>query len=151
MKVILGSDHAGYELKEYLKKVLQENGISYEDVGPHEYVKTDDYPDYCIKAAEIVAADLDDNLGIVLGYSGQGEAFSANKVKGIRAVVYYGSQPEIIKLSRVHNNANVLSLGAGFLKKEDAKAAILEWLKTEFTHEERHERRIKKVMEYESS
>lgn len=149
MKVILGSDHAGYELKEYLKGVLQEEGIEFEDVGPHEYVKTDDYPDFCIPAAQKVAEDLKNNKGVVLGWSGQGEAFSANKVKGIRAVVYYGGQPDMMKLTREHNNANILSLGAHFLSEDEAKAAVLQWLKEPFTEEPRHVRRINKILEFE--
>jgi len=149
MKVILGSDHAGFELKEYLKTVLDEMKIDYEDVGPNEYNKDDDYPDFCIAAAKVVAQDPEENKGIVMGWSGQGEAFSANKVKGIRAIVYYGSKPEIIKLSREHNDANVLSFGAHFVKNDEAKKAMTEWLNTEFTNDERHVRRIKKVSEFE--
>lgn len=144
MKIYLGTDHAGFELKEKVKVFLREQGYQVEDEGAFEYKSTDDYPDYIQLVAKQVAADQD-SRGIVFGYSGQGEAMAANRLKGVRAVVYYGSQPEIIKLSREHNNANVLSFGAGFVKEDEAIKAVKLWLVTVFTEEERHVRRLYKL------
>ena len=95
-------------------------------------------------AAKAVAKDLN-SKGIILGGSGQGEAMAANRIKGVRAAVYYGNNDEIVKLSRIHNNANILSLGARFLKNDEAIEAVKLWLKTDFKDEDRHIRRIKKL------
>ena len=151
VKIILASDHAGFGLKEALKPLLRELKMPYEDIGPKQLDKADDYPDFIIPAAQKVASVPEGTFGIIAGWSGQGEAMAANKVKGIRAAVYYGGQPKIIRLSREHNDANVLSLGAGFLKTEEALDAVREWLATKFTKEERHVRRIAKVATYERS
>jgi ribose 5-phosphate isomerase B len=147
--IYIATDHAGYELKNMIVDFLRENGHEVEDVGPHEYDAKDDYPDFIIPAAEKVAADPD-GRGIVLGGSGQGEALAANKVKGIRAALFYGGNEDIVKLSREHNNANVLSLGARFLDEETVKRVILLWLEEDFPNEERHVRRLKKISEYEN-
>ncbi|MAE42464.1 ribose-5-phosphate isomerase [Candidatus Woesearchaeota archaeon] len=147
-KIILGSDHAGFELKEEIKQYLQNEGFEVEDTGAKSYDKADDYPDFIVPAAKKVAKDPD-SRGIILGASGQGEAIAANKIKGIRAAVYYGSNMDIVTLSRAHNNANMLSLGAKFLKKEEAIEAVKLWLTTDFSKEERHKRRIKKISEAE--
>lgn len=149
MKVYFASDHAGFELKEKLKKLLKEKGYDVEGFGDFVYDKDDDYPDFVIRAAEAVARD--GVLGIVLGGSGQGEAIAANKVKGIRAAVYYGGPLDIVRLSKEHNDANILSLGARFLSFDEAKEAVLLWLETKFTGEERHQRRIEKISEYENN
>lgn len=147
MKIYLGSDHAGYELKEKLKVFLSANDYEVEDLGPHEYVETDDYPDFVKPVAKAVAANPE-SRGIVIGKSGQGEAMCANKVRGVRAAVYYGHEPNILKLSREHNDANVLALASGFLlTDEDAKSAVDLWLKTPFSNAERHIRRISKLDE----
>jgi len=98
-----------------------------------------------LPVAKKVAENPEQNRGIVLGASGQGEAIAANKVKGIRAAVFYGGPEEIIKLSREHNNANILSLGASFLSEEQARQAVRVWLETSFSGEERHIRRIRKI------
>ncbi|HEX21488.1 MAG TPA: RpiB/LacA/LacB family sugar-phosphate isomerase [Actinobacteria bacterium] len=145
MKVFLGTDHAGYNLKEKIKTWLADWGIDYDDVGAHEFNPDDDYPDFIVLAAKRVAENLNENKGIVLGHSGQGEAIAANKIKGIRAIVYYGGTKDIIILSRQHNNANVLSLGAAFLEEQEAKDAIKLWLNTPFSGDRRHIRRIKKI------
>lgn len=149
MKIIIGSDHAGYELKEKIKEYLDGLGFVYEDVGPKSSDLSDDYPDYIIPVAEKVAEDLNENKGIVIGGSGQGEAIAANKVKGIRAAVYYGGSLDIVKLSRTHNDSNVLSLGARFLTQEEAIKAVEVWLETPFSNEERHKRRIDKIRVFE--
>ena len=143
MKIFLATDHAGFELKEKLKPFLQKLGYEVEDFGAYELNPEDDYPDFIVPAMKTVAENLG-SFGIILGGSGQGEAIVANRIKGIRAVVYYGGKEEIIKLSREHNDANVLSLGARFLSEDEAKEAIELWLRTPFSGEERHLRRIKK-------
>ncbi|EGQ43015.1 MAG: ribose 5-phosphate isomerase [Candidatus Nanosalina sp. J07AB43] len=148
-KIFIASDHAGYELKNTLVEFLSDEGFEVIDKGPEKYQKDDDYPEYIIDAAKAVR-DEDNSLGIVLGYSGQGEALAANKVDGIRAAVYYGENPEITELSRKHNNANILSLGAGFIGDEEAKREVLNWLKADFTGAERHKRRIKEIELYEN-
>ena len=142
MKTIyLASDHAGFELKEALAYFLTERGYVVQDLGPVTFDKDDDYP---LTIGPLVRAVADDKeaLGIALGMSGQGEAMVANRSPGVRAAVYYGGASEILKLSREHNNANVLSLGAKFISQEEAKSAVLLWLQTEFAGEERHARRI---------
>jgi ribose 5-phosphate isomerase B len=144
MKIFLGTDHAGYALKEVLKGYLLEFGHEIKDMGAHEYQGQDDYPDFITLVAEEVSKDTDVR-GIILGGSGEGEAMCANRHKGVRAAVYYGGRPEIITLSREHNDANVLSLGARFLNEEEAKEVIKIWLETPFSGEERHKRRIGKI------
>jgi ribose 5-phosphate isomerase B len=143
--IYLASDHAGFELKKSICGFLKQEGIEFTDMGPDTYVETDDYPDFIIPAAQKVAENSGADRGIVIGGSGQGEAIAANKVKGIRAALYYGGPSDIISLSRVHNNANVLSLGARFLTADEAIAAVKLWLKTPFSEEERHIRRIEKI------
>src|SRR3989344_3475872 len=145
--IYIASDHAGFELKNQLVGYLKSKGLEVEDCGPAAYDKDDDYPDLIYPCAQKVASQSE-NLGIVIGYSGQGEGLVANKVKGIRATVYYGGNMEIIKLGRKHNDANVLSLGAGFLSVDEAKQAVDLWLATEF-EAGRHQRRIDKVSQLE--
>ena len=149
-RIFLGTDHAGFQLKEEIKKYLQELEMDVEDCGAQKFDPDDDYPKFIIKAAKKVAANKN-SIGIILGGSGQGEAIAANKVKGIRAAVYYGNNLEIVKLSKIHNDANVLSLGARFLSKEKAIEAVKLWLETEFTNEKRHKRRIKQTENIEKS
>lgn len=144
MKIYLASDHAGFELKEALKKYLAGLGYEVEDKGAFSLNPEDDYPDFIRPVAEAVVADPD-NRGIVLGGSGQGEAMVANRYTGVRAAVYYGGQREILKLSRAHNNANVLSLAARFISEQEAKEAVKLWLETPFSGNERHIRRIEKI------
>jgi len=142
-KIILATDHAGFRLKEEIKKYLTEKGMEVEDMGTHTLNPKDDYPDFIIPAAKKVAKDQ--SRGIIFGASGQGEAIAANKVKGIRAALYYGKNMDIVKLSRTHNNTNILSLGAKFLSKEEAIKAVETWINIDFSNEERHIRRIKKI------
>lgn len=147
--IYLASDHRGYNLKEKIKGWFSEWGHKYEDMGAFEYDKDDDYPDFISKVAEKVSADSDNSKGIILGGSGQGEAMVANRYADVRAAVYYGLNEEIIKLSREHNDANVLSLGASFLEEEEAKKTIRLWLETPFSGDERHKRRIQKIEKVE--
>jgi ribose 5-phosphate isomerase B len=144
MKIYIGSDHAGFELKEKLKPFLNELGHEYEDKGALTYDAGDDYPDFVRPVAEAVARDMEAK-GIVIGKSGQGEAMCANREQGIRAAVYYGGNLEVLKLSREHNDANVLSLAAGFVSLDEAQSAVKLWLSTSFSEEERHIRRIAKL------
>ena len=144
MKIYIGTDHAGFELKEKLKSFLEEMGRKVVDKGAYEYDREDDYPDFIKPVAEAVSKDSE-SRGIILGGSGQGEAIVANRVAGVRAAVYYGGTTEIIKLSREHNNANILSLGARFVDGAEAKEAVKLWLEIEFSGDERHQRRINKI------
>tara|TARA_Y100000310_G_C20194320_1_gene583950 strand:- start:89 stop:541 length:453 start_codon:yes stop_codon:yes gene_type:complete len=148
MNIYLAADHAGFDLKEVIKTHLKEQGKEVEDMGAFALNKTDDYPDFILLAAHKVAENPNESVGIVFGGSGQGEAIAANKVKGIRAAVYYGGSLELVKLSREHNDANVLSLGARFLTPDEAIDAVEVWLRTEFAGG-RHERRIQKITQSE--
>lgn len=143
-KIFIASDHAGFELKNTLKAFLLSEGHDVEDCGPVAFDPSDDYPDYVIPCAEKVAQNKG-SFGIVIGLSGQGEAIAANRVSGVRAAVYYGEPAEVLTLSREHNDANVLSLGAKFVTKEDAVKAVQHWLKVDFLGDERHMRRIQKL------
>lgn len=143
-KIFLASDHAGFELKEALMPFLREHGYEPEDLGPFTNDPADDYPDTVLPVA-LKIAEVKSGRGIVIGGSGQGEAIVCNRLRGVRAAVYYGGNKEVLKLSREHNDANVLSLGARFLPQEEAKEAVLLWLETQFSNEERHVRRIQKL------
>jgi len=145
MKIYIGTDHAGFELKQALVAYLKELEYEVEDLGAHKYNEMDDYPDFIAPVARAVASSPDQNRGIILGGSGQGEAILANKFSGVRATVCYGPPFEIVRLSREHNDANILSLGARFITEDEAKEAIKLWLETDFSGEERHVRRIKKI------
>ncbi|MBI2098687.1 MAG: RpiB/LacA/LacB family sugar-phosphate isomerase [Candidatus Wildermuthbacteria bacterium] len=146
--IYLATDHAGFELKEEIKKYLGELGMETEDMGAFHFDPDDDYPDFVIPAAQKVSENPEENRAIIFGASGQGEAIAANKAQGVRAAVYYGGPLDLVKLSRSHNNANVLSLGAKFLTLEEAKEAVKLWLETGFDGG-RHERRIEKIKTFE--
>ena len=145
MKIFLAADHAGFELKEFLSNHLIQLGYNVEDCGAYEMDSTDDYPDFVIPAARKVASDPD-SRGIIMGGSGQGEAIAANRVKGVRAIVYYDGPIDIVKLSRSHNNANILSLGARFISNEKAVEVVKMWLNEPFEGG-RHQKRIDKLDE----
>ncbi len=145
----IATDHAGFETKNAIVEYLKNKGLACTDIWPFEYNALDDYPDFIIPCALKVAEDLDNNLGIILGGSGQGEAIAANKVLGIRAAIYYGWDTEILTLSKLHNNANILSLWGRFLTTEQALEAIDIWLEAKFEDEERHVRRVEKISMYE--
>lgn len=145
MRVHIATDHAAFDLKNFLVEQLEKAGHEVVDHGAHEYVATDDYPDFVIPCAEAVVAE--GTLGIVLGGSGNGEQIAANKVKGVRAALAYN--PEIAKLSRQHNDANILSLGGRMQSLEDAWAMVETFLDTPFSGDDRHQRRIDQIAEYE--
>ncbi|NVN97272.1 RpiB/LacA/LacB family sugar-phosphate isomerase [Candidatus Nomurabacteria bacterium] len=148
MKIYIGSDHAGYELKEKLKIYMQGLNIEVVDKGAFTLDNEDDYPDFIVPVAEAVIKDSG-SFGIVIGGSGEGEQISANKIDGIRAIEFYGGNLEIVKLGREHNDANILSLGARFITEDEAKNAILLFMNTPFTNDARHIRRINKINEEE--
>ena len=143
MRIHIATDHAGLELKNSIKSYLIDKGYDVMDHGAHNYDPLDDYPDFIFPCAKAVAAE-EDSRGIILGGSGQGEAMAANRIKGVRAAVFYNGPEEIVKLSREHNNANVLSLGARFLTAEEIHNVIDLWLHEPFAGG-RHQRRIEKL------
>lgn len=165
MKIALSTDHAGYEELKRLKQFLQNQGHECVDYGPKSLDPDDDYPDYIAQAAQAVARG-DCECGIIFGGSGQGEAMAANRVKGVRCAVFYSpavtTKPvdvggtlsddpyEILKLSRLHNHANMLSLSGRFLNEEQIHHAAEVWLATPFSDEARHVRRVKKLDEISS-
>lgn len=149
MKIYIGSDHAGFEMKRGLIAFLKANRFDVVDCGPTEYVHDDDYPDYISIVARHISKEID-VMGIVIGWSGQGEAIVANRFPNVRAAVFYGGTKHILTLSREHNDANILSLGAHFITTKEANEATLLWLKTKFSGEERHIRRIKKIEDYDN-
>lgn len=146
MTIYFASDHAGFTLKKILiEYVTNELGYNVEDCGADHYDPNDDYPDIIALAAKAVSTSPTESKAIILGGSGQGEAILANRYPGVRAAVFYGGPLEIVSLSREHNDANILSLGARFISDPFAKEAVKLWLTTPFTNEERHERRIHKI------
>jgi ribose 5-phosphate isomerase B len=145
MRIYLAADHAGFLLKERVKQWLKGRGYTWQDEGAFSLEAADDYPDFVHIVARHVAAAPDEDRGIVFGGSGQGEAMVANRYPGVRAAVFYGGSEQIVELSRVHNNANILSLGARFVTEEAALEAVKLWLETDFSRAERHVRRIKKI------
>jgi ribose 5-phosphate isomerase B len=146
MRVYLGSDHAGYELKKYLVEHLSGAGHDVVDVGPHAYDADDDYPPFCLATAAKVVADPG-SLGVVLGGSGNGEQIAANKVAGVRAALAWSV--EIAKLAREHNDANVVGVGTRQHSADEAAAIVDAFLATPFSGAPRHARRIAQLAEYE--
>ena len=143
MKIHIATDHAGLELKNIIRDYLINKGHDVTDLGAHKYDALDDYPDFIFPCAHAVAADPE-SRGIILGGSGQGEAMAANRVKGCRAAVFYNGPAEIVKLSREHNNANILSLGTRFISEDKIYDVIELWLEEPFEGG-RHIRRIEKL------
>ncbi len=148
MRLHIGSDHAGLELKSELITHLVNSGHDITDHGPYEYDALDDYPIFCIPAAEATAIDPS-SLGIVIGGSGNGEQMAANKVKGIRAALAWSI--ETAKLGKEHNNANVIAIGGRMHSIEDCKAIIDAFIATPFSNDERHVRRINLISKYEET
>lgn len=146
MRVYLGTDHAGFELKNQLIEHLAANGHEPIDCGAFTYDAVDDYPAFCIDAARKVAAD-EGSLGIVIGGSGNGEQMAANKVPGIRCALAWSVQTA--QLAREHNNAQVLSIGGRMHSLDECKAIVDAFLATPWSQEERHQRRIDIMAEYE--
>lgn len=146
MRVYLGSDHAGYELKMHLVNHLQKQGHDVVDVGPHVYDPEDDYPSFCLHTGAQVVADPG-SLGIVIGGSGNGEQIAANKIAGVRAALAW--RVEIAQLARQHNDANVISLGAREHTLDEATSFVEAFLATPFSGNPRHARRISQLTDYE--
>lgn len=156
MKIYIGTDHVGFELKEELVPFLEGLGFEVEDKGAFTRDPEDDYPDYIFPVAEAVAREPK-SRGVVIGYSGQAEAMASNRLAGVRASVYYGEATplrsaekagevvDIITATREDNDSNVLSIGAGFVSADQAKKVLKRWLETPFLCEERHMRRITKL------
>ncbi len=148
MKICIGSDHAGLELKARIKEFLIRLGYVVEDLGAYEYNPDDDYPDFAEKVARKVAAE-NETKGILFCGSGQGMSIAANKIKGIRAAVCWDK--ESAKLAREHLNANILCLGARLVELELAEILVKIWLEPTFLNQDRHKRRINKIKEIEEN
>ncbi len=148
MRVHLGSDHAGYELKAYVADWLERAGHEAVDHGPVAYDADDDYPPYVLRAAEAVVADPG-SLGVVIGGSGNGEAIAANKVRGVRAALAWSD--DTASLGREHNDANVVSIGARMHTPAEAARFVELFVTTDFSGEQRHSRRIDMLAAYEAS
>ncbi len=150
MTIYLATDHAGFSLKEAVKKYLEEQEAhEVYDCGALTLEPGDDYPEYMVRAAEKVQYDSmhEPSVAIIFGGSGIGEAIVANRFAHVRAVVYAGGPLDVIKVSREHNDTNVLSLGARFVTENEAKQAVDLFLNTSFSHEERHADRIIQIEE----
>ncbi|MFC9788497.1 ribose-5-phosphate isomerase [Rhodococcus sp. NPDC127528] len=146
MRVYLGADHAGFELKNLIKDHLVANGHEAVDCGAHEYNALDDYPAFCVEAARRTVAD-EGSLGIVLGGSGNGEQIAANKVPGARCALAWSV--ETAQLARQHNKAQLIGIGGRMHSTEEAFAIVDAFLETPWSGEERHQRRIDILSEYE--
>ncbi len=160
MRIALSTDHAGFEQLKLLKEFLISKGHESVDFGPKEFDAEDDYPDFIFPAAEAVASG-ECEAGIIMGGSGQGEAMAANRIKGVRCMVYYGpakavgavdadgkesaDEYEILRLSKQHNNANMISFAARFVSQLEIEKAVEIWLNEQFSEVERHQRRIGKL------
>jgi ribose 5-phosphate isomerase B len=152
MRVHIGSDHAGLELKDHLVGWLRDHGYEAVDHGPFVYDALDDYPVFCLRAAEAVATDQRtglDSLGVVIGGSGNGEQIAANKVRGVRSALVWSE--ETATLAREHNNANVVSVGGRMHSLEDMMRFVELFLATPFPGDQRHVRRIGMLTDYEST
>ena len=159
MTIYLATDHTGFEMKEKIKEFLKQKKYTVKDCGAESFVPTDDYPDYISVAAQAIQKHPKDRA-IIFGGSGQGEAMVANRYTGVRAAVFYGPEKplgtieaegtestdpyDIVRLTRMHNDANVLSIGVRFVSIEEAKEVVQMWIKTPFSGNPRHLRRIKK-------
>lgn len=154
-KILFASDHGGFELKKELVSFVASLGFETQDFGNFALDGSDDYPDFVIPLAKTISENPE-YRGIILGGSGQGEAICANRFKGVRAIVYYGKPDstqvdadghvfDMVTSSRIHNDANVLSLGARFLSLEEAQCTVKQWLEAVFPGDERHKRRLEKI------
>ena len=152
MKIFVGTDHAGYGLKEKLVSFLKIQGHEVIEKGAFTYDEADDYPDFSVAVAKEVAKDPNKTRGIILGATGEAEAMVANKFPHVRAIVYYGKahsvvddEADILVRSREHNNSNILSLGARYLTEEAMTSSVNIWLNTAYDGGERHVRRLAKI------
>jgi ribose 5-phosphate isomerase B len=141
----VATDHAGFAHKEAVRQWLLAEGCTVVDVGAPQYDADDDFPDYISLASKAVSQNPETSAGIIFGGSGQGEAMVANRFKGVRATVYYGGDESIIALSREHNDANVLSIGARFVSIDEAKKVIWDWLHLERGTDPKYHRRNLKI------
>ncbi|MGH3459023.1 ribose-5-phosphate isomerase [Aeromicrobium sp.] len=148
MRVHIGSDHAGFELKTHLITWLTDRGHEPVDHGALEYDADDDYPPFCIAAAQ-AAVDEPDSLAVVIGGSGNGEQIAANKVQGARAALAWST--ETAALARQHNNAQVMSIGARMHSTDEAIAIVETFLTTAWSQAERHQRRLDMLLAYEET
>lgn len=146
MRVYLGADHAGFELKNTIAAHLEKNGHEIVDCGAHSFDPTDDYPAYCIEASARVVNDPG-SLGVVIGGSGNGEQIAANKVKGARCALAWSV--ETAKLAREHNNAQLIGLGARQHSDNEALEIVDAFIETPWSNAERHQRRLDILAEYE--
>ena len=144
MKIYIGADHAGFKLKEKLIPFLIDLGYEVVDKGTFSYNEDDDYPDFVEPVAEAISTDTEAK-GIVIGGSGEGEAMATDRFPHVRTALWYGGNLEPLKLSREHNDANILSLGARLVEEQEALDAVKLWLETPFSGDERHVRRIAKL------
>lgn len=149
MKIFIGTDHAGFGLKEKLVPYLRDMGHEVKDFGSFEYNEEDDFTDFIIPVAKEVSKDPNKVRGIILGGNGQGEAIAANRFRYVRAIVYYGDKecivsgfPSLVLSSREHDNSNVLSIGARFVTEEEAFKAVNVWLNTPFSTDKKYSRRL---------
>ena len=147
MKIHLGCDHAGFELKEKVAQHLKSKGHEVIDHGAKTYDALDDYPVFCFLAAKGAAQDPS-SLAIVMGGSGNGEQIAANKIKGVRAALAWSV--ETAKLAREHNNANVMGIGGRMHSESESLAIVDAFISTNFSNDERHMRRINQISEYEN-
>jgi len=148
MRIHIGSDHAGLDFKDRIVQHLRSHGHDVVDHGPHMFDPVDDYPVFCIPAAQAVASE-EGSLGIVLGGSGNGEQIAANKVPGIRAALVWNEATAIA--AREHNDANVMAIGGRMHTESEALALVDLFLLTKFTHDERHVRRISLISNFEKT
>jgi ribose 5-phosphate isomerase B len=148
MRVHIGGDHAGFELKEHLLGWLEQQGHEVVDHGATAYDAQDDYPPYCLRTAAAVVADRG-SLGIVLGGSGNGEQIAANKVRGVRAALAWNE--ETARLAREHNDANVVGIGARMHTLDEATRIVEAFVGTDFSGDQRHQRRIAMLAHYEDT
>ena len=148
MRVHIATDHAGFELKEKIVADLREKGYDVVDHGAHVYDSLDDYPPFCIEAAQAVV-DEPGSLGVVIGGSGNGEQMAANCVEGVRAALVWSDATA--RLAREHNDANMMAVGARQHSEEEVLALIVTFLETPFSGDERHQRRIDLMAAYERS
>ena len=146
MRVYLGSDHAGFELKNHLVSYLEGQGHKVTDIGPFVYDPADDYPAFCVETARRVVAD-EGSLGLVIGGSGTGDQIAATKVPGPRAALAW--KPEIARLAREHNHAQLIGIGARMHSVEEVESIVGAFLSTPPSDEERHDRRVRQLAEYE--
>lgn len=151
MRIYFVSDHAGFEMKNILVEFIRELGFEVEDLGPDKLNPQDDYPLLVEKAGLEIFKNPENSKAVILGGSGQGEAIVANRFPNVRAMVFYGHNLDIIRLSREHNDSNILSLGARFISVEEAKEAVKLWLETPFSGDKRHTRRLEEIDKLEES